>query len=54
MTFQAAKVTPQLCESPVSSKLLENIDTLVLDYDGVLWQGDELIEGSREALEKLR
>mmetsp|Transcript_28226 Transcript_28226/g.39015 ORF Transcript_28226/g.39015 Transcript_28226/m.39015 type:complete len:305 (-) Transcript_28226:160-1074(-) len=44
---------PELIEEPCP-EVLECIDTLVLDCDGVLWQGEELIPGSAEALAKFR
>ena len=53
MSQQAVRVSPMLLEEPVPA-MMKEIDTLVLDCDGVLWQGDDLIEGSKEALIKLR
>uniref|UniRef100_A0A7S0N923 Phosphoglycolate phosphatase n=1 Tax=Pyramimonas obovata TaxID=1411642 RepID=A0A7S0N923_9CHLO len=50
---ESVRVSPMLLEEPVPA-ILEDIDTLVLDCDGVLWQGEDLIEGSKEALIKLR
>lgn len=40
-----APLTPQQ-----GAALLERLDTLVLDCDGVIWRRDELIEHSREVL----
>ena len=34
--------------------LLGKYDTWLFDCDGVLWNGDRLIEGSKEVLEILR
>ena len=34
--------------------LLDKYDTWLFDCDGVLWNGDRLIEGSKEVLEILR
>jgi hypothetical protein len=51
--LQDARISPSLLKKP-SPELLEGIDTLVLDCDGVIWQGEDLIEGSREALVKFR
>jgi hypothetical protein len=45
---------PRLLDAAAPADTLNNIDTLVLDCDGVLWQGDDLIPGSAEALLKLR
>lgn len=34
--------------------LLDNYDTWLFDCDGVLWEGDRLIEGAIEVLQLLR
>ena len=34
--------------------LLDKYDTWLFDCDGVLWQGDTLIEGATEVLQLLR
>jgi len=47
-------ITPQLLEQPASVELLRGVDTLVLDCDGVLWEGNDIIQGSVESLLKLR
>ena len=36
------------------AKLLDNYDTWLFDCDGVLWRGDQLIEGVTEVLDMLR
>jgi len=36
------------------SALLERTDAFVFDCDGVIWKGDTLIDGAKEALDKLR
>lgn len=51
---QGKHITPQLLEQPASVELLRGVDTLVLDCDGVLWEGNDIIQGSVESLLKLR
>lgn len=34
--------------------LLDKYDTWLFDCDGVLWNGDRLVDGAKEALEMLR
>lgn len=36
------------------ANLLDNYDTWLFDCDGVLWRGDQLIEGVTEVLDMLR
>ena len=36
------------------AKLLDKYDTWLFDCDGVLWRGDQLIEGVTEVLDMLR
>ena len=38
-------------EDHAISLMLKDVDSMLLDCDGVLWKGSELISGSREALE---
>ena len=35
-------------------RLLSRYDTWLFDCDGVLWNGDKLVNGSKEVLEMLR
>ena len=34
--------------------LLDKYDTWLFDCDGVLWNGDKLVEGAKDVLEMLR
>jgi len=34
--------------------LLDKYDTWLFDCDGVLWNGDQLVDGAKEVLEMLR
>lgn len=36
------------------ASLLDKYDTWLFDCDGVLWQGDTLVEGATEVLQLLR
>lgn len=36
------------------AKLIEKYDTFLFDCDGVLWNGDHIIQGAAEVLEYLR
>ena len=44
----------QYLEGSEGSKALEGITTLVLDCDGVIWRGNQVIEGVADALQSLR
>uniref|UniRef100_A0A914ZCS0 Uncharacterized protein n=1 Tax=Panagrolaimus superbus TaxID=310955 RepID=A0A914ZCS0_9BILA len=55
MTFSTTPtpVEPLRITSQTFSKLLKEIDTFIFDADGVLWLGEERIEGSPEFLDYL-
>lgn len=46
--------TPVRCDAAQAAELIERHDVWVLDLDGTVWRGAELIKGAKEALELLR
>ena len=56
-TAQAAEMPPTFLEKGARDQyeaLVDKYDTWLFDCDGVLWNGDRLVDGGKEILEMLR
>lgn len=47
-------LTMERLYSSTIEDLLLRIDTIIFDCDGVIWRGEEAIQGASEAIESLR
>ena len=53
MTFSTTPVEPRMMTAEMFPQLLKEIDTFIFDADGVLWLGEDKIDGSPQLLDYL-
>ena len=54
MTHADANFGDTITNNGLTREISEDVDTVLLDCDGVIWHGDQLVPGAKKAVDYLR